>query len=154
MFRLPRRVASLVFLLGIPLPRATAAQTGDIAVARRIADITAVAVDEYALGVTGGRVVNHAEYQEAVMFAAEARRAAEGLSPELRALVMTRLTPIETGIQALVAPPLLRGLTDSLRTALAGRLGVPLDPAPAVIPSLAAGSAVFRERCASCHGPG
>ena len=144
----PLAVAFTLLVAASPL----AAQSGEVAVARRIADIAAVAMDEYALGVANGRVVNRAEYQEAVLFLGEAHRAAAGLSPDLQRQALPRLEAIAAGIEAIRAPPDLRVLVDSLRTTLAERLGVSLDPAPAVVPSFAAGRGVFQERCAGCHG--
>lgn len=145
---------SLALAITIPFVVAPLhAQTGEAAVARRIADIAAVAMAEYELGVADGRVVNRAEYDEAALFLAEARRAAVGLGPDLQRQTVARLDAIAAGVEARRAPLDLRLLVDSLRSTLAASLGVPLDPAPTVVPSLSAGEALFGERCAGCHGP-
>jgi high-affinity iron transporter len=130
-----------------------AAQSDEVTAARRIADIAAVALDEYALGVADGRVVNLPEYEEAVLFLGEARRAAAGLRPAVAGATAAALDAILGGVRGYRPAGELRVLVDSLRMSLSAAVGIPLDPSPRGVPSLAAGAAVYRDRCATCHGP-
>jgi high-affinity iron transporter len=152
-FRAPVRTALVVATsLRIATAVPVAAQSDEGAAARRIADIAAVAMDEYALGVADGRVVNRAEYDEAVLFLAEARRAATGLRPAVAASTMQTLDALVAGVEARRAPNELRPLVDSLRARLSAAVGIPLDAAPRGVPSLVSGEAIYREQCAACHG--
>ena len=51
--------------------------------ARRVAATLTLAAQEYTLAFSGGRLVNQAEYDEAVLFVAEARRSARELPSAL-----------------------------------------------------------------------
>ncbi|HWP35988.1 MAG TPA: FTR1 family protein [Gemmatimonadales bacterium] len=135
------------FLATVPLP----AQSDQDA-ARRIADIAAVAMDEYALGVADGQIVNRPEYEEARLFLTEARRAAGALSPDVAAATTTALDAIIAGVEARRDPSALRALVDSMRVSLSAAVGIALDPAPREVPSLEAGEKIYREQCAACHG--
>jgi high-affinity iron transporter len=144
---------SLALLAAVAATTA-AAQTQDdaAAVARRIAAISSIAADEYALGVAHGRVVSEAELTEARLFLGEARDAAQRLPEPVRSEVMTRLARLLDHARRADDPEALRAAVDTLRRSLASGLGVQLDPLPQKAPSLAQGEGLYRDRCAACHG--
>jgi high-affinity iron transporter len=139
-------VVVLVFLAG-----AGRAQEPE-AVARRMAAATAIAVEEYAAGVVGGRVVSEAEVEEARLFIAEAKRLAVGLPPAARSDALRLVERLAQGVHDLAdVTELERGLAE-LRTVLVATLGIVLDPLPEHAPSLALGSKLYGRTCATCHG--
>jgi high-affinity iron transporter len=121
-------------------------------VARRIAAIGAVALDEYAAGVQGGRIVLRPELDEATSFMDEARRKAGELSPKVRQVVAPALDEIAEGIRTLKPAEGLAGRLESLRRDLERVLNASLDPMPAAAPSLSRAARTFQVRCAECHG--
>ncbi len=143
-------IGVLLLVHGAPL----AAQGDPQAGARRIADIAAIALDEYAIGVRNGRVVNEDELREARLFLDEARRVANRLPQDARDLAAPLLTRIATGVEALADEAGLRETLSELRTALESVLGVALDPLPANPPSLAHGARLYTQYCVQCHGAG
>src|SRR5829696_9468494 len=118
--------------------------------ARRVANIVSVAVEEYGKGVDAqGRLVSTQEYQEAVDFLVDARRAANRLSG-------SNATPARAlidSIAAAVAGKRPRGTVDSLASRFAATLG---NEAKLELPKgaldLAEGKAIYERSCASCHG--
>lgn len=143
--------AAAVALLVSPGPISGQEEDG-AGVARRVAAITAVAADEYALGVANGAVVSEAELTEARLFFDEARRLATGLPEAMRADAVRILDSLRARAGRLDAPAALRGDVESLRRALASGLGIQLDPLPRTVPSLAVGERLYRANCAACHG--
>jgi high-affinity iron transporter len=131
--------------------RPATAQTPE-AVARRIATVGAIAVDEYALGVAGGQVVSAAELEEARLFLAEATRLAQELPDAVRAAAGAWLDRLRLGADRLDDPAVLEADVDSLRAQLAAGLGISLDPPPGQPVSLARGASVYAASCAACHG--
>ncbi|HET8622689.1 MAG TPA: FTR1 family protein [Gemmatimonadales bacterium] len=128
-------------------------QAGDpIIAARRLAATAELAAQEYRIGVVGGRVVAAAEVEEARLFLGEARRSAADLPPAERDSAVSELERLVALVAATGSPDSLDAGVRQLTAKLAARLGVSLDDAPAVTPSLARGRAVYAERCASCHG--
>lgn len=128
----------------------SAQQPADLA--RRIADISSIAVAEYAEGVVDGRVVRPEEYDEARTFLSEAHASAERLGPEARSAVLPYLDALRRDVEALAAADRLRVTLTALRAALEAAIGVPLDPMPQAPPSLARGAALYETHCAQCHG--
>ncbi|MBI4503880.1 MAG: cytochrome c/FTR1 family iron permease [Gemmatimonadetes bacterium] len=139
------------FAAAFPVGRAVA-QAGDVAVARRITAITAVALQEYALGVSSGRIVSQTELEEARSFLDEARRNAGDLSPEIRSLTAPVLDEVSAGLRDLRPASELEILMGRLRHQLESSLSAALDPMPAESPSLARAARLFHARCAECHG--
>jgi high-affinity iron transporter len=145
-------------LLSVCFAASAAGQASDsLAVARRIAAATSLAVKEYVLGVAprGGRVTAPAEVGEAKEFLSQARIDAPSLPAAVRAFSDSELGVLLTMVGR-AAPP------DSVQAranALIGRIGSAvggsgtLDPFPSQPPSLARGAAVYREQCLECHGP-
>jgi len=120
--------------------------------ARRVAAIASLAIEEYRLGLQGGRVVSPVELEEARRFLEEARREALELPVQVAASARALLDSLIGQVdRRLPADTLERGVA-RLRAQLAERLGVDLDPLPERPPSLAAGRRIYEARCASCHG--
>lgn len=120
--------------------------------ARRMADIASIALDEYATGVIDGRVVLQEELAEARLFLAEAARLAGELPPEVRDSVQPHLDRLAAGMARLAEAESLRPELVALRAALERGVGVALDPMPRSAPSLARGAKLYRASCAQCHG--
>ena len=120
--------------------------------ARRVADIASLAIDEYQLGVRDGRVVSAAELEEARLFLAEARRSAQGLPGEAAGPALALLDTLMAGVEAHLSVERLAPSVEALRAHLRAALGVELDPLPRKPPALARGRELYGVRCASCHG--
>jgi high-affinity iron transporter len=129
------------------------AQDDPSATARRIADVTAIALDEYVVGVIGGRVVSEDELREARLFIEEARRAADQLPADARDAALPFLNELAAGVTALRPLPDLRRQLTGLRESLEQTLSVILDPMPTGPPSLVRGEELYAESCQQCHGP-
>jgi high-affinity iron transporter len=146
--KLPLTALAVAFL-ALPAVAQTPAE-----VARRIATVSAIAVQEYGLGVAGGRITSAAELDEARLFLAEAARLADGLPAAVRSAARSRLARLTRAADLLSDPAELAADVDSLRALLAGGLGISLDPLPAGPVSLARGAQVYAATCAACHGAG
>jgi high-affinity iron transporter len=138
----------LVLPLGLALAATTlAAQEHP---ARRLSSIVGVAVEEYSKGVdASGRLTSELEYQEAVDFLQDARNVAERLSGE-RAPNVRLLVDSLRGVVAVRRPPSeITALYQRFVAALGneGALELPTRPL-----DIAAGRALYDQRCASCHG--
>ncbi|MBI2615725.1 MAG: FTR1 family protein [Gemmatimonadetes bacterium] len=120
--------------------------------ARRVADIASIALNEYQLGVQAGRVVSAAELEEARLFLQEARRSAEGLPGAAAGSALELLDTLIAGVEAREPFERLAPKVAALRTHLSAALGVELDPFPTNPPALARGRDLYGARCASCHG--
>jgi high-affinity iron transporter len=144
----------LALLLAVAIrPTSLSAQDDAATIARRVAAVSSIAADEYALGVSDGRIVSQAELTEARLFLGEARDAAVRLPTPVREDARRRLEQLLEQARRLDDPARVRAAVDDLRRALAAGLGVQLDPLPAAPPSLARGERLYRAACASCHGP-
>jgi high-affinity iron transporter len=115
--------------------------------------MTAIAVDEYALGVVDGRVVSVVELEEAQLFLQEALALAAELPEGVGAVVRAGLEEIAAGVAGRRPAEELRPLALALREKLAEALGLALDPLPLKAPVLASAVRRYREQCSSCHGP-
>ncbi len=134
-----------------PLVQA-AAQNPDVAVARRIAAIGAVALEEYALGVQNGRIVARAELDEASSFLEEATRKLGEMSPAVQGLAAAGMQEITAGVKKLAPVGDLEARLEVLRKDLEHALNAPLDPMPSTAPSLARAARTFQNQCSECHG--
>lgn len=121
---------------------------------RRLAATATLAAQEYALGVSDGRVVLAAEVEEARLFLIEARRSAEQLPPEWAGATTKELDSLVALVDRVAPPDEVTGRVRRLTSTLAAGLGVALDEIPARAPVLARGEEVYRTTCASCHGVG
>ncbi len=144
------RLALVALTALLPASRVAAQGTPDLA--RRVADIASLALNEYQLGVERGRVTNPAEVEEARLFLEEARRSAGRLPPEAMAPAVALLDTLIAGVVAHQPVEQLHPRVAALRAHLAQVLGVNLDPLPTGAPRLARGGALYAERCAGCHG--
>src|SRR5688572_14772009 len=118
--------------------------------ARRVANIVSVAVEEYGKGVDAqGKLVSTQEYQEAVDFLVDARRAADRLSGSNAAPARALID----SLAAAVAAKRPRGTVASLASRFAATLGneAKLELPKAAL-DLAEGKAIYERSCASCHG--
>jgi len=120
--------------------------------ARRIAASTALAAQEYGVGVVGGRVVAPAEVEEAALFLEEAKRTAGSLPAPTAAYATEQLAGLLRLVRRVAPPDTVRQAADDFARALSARLGIVLSEVPGVHPSLRNGAAVYQRECASCHG--
>ncbi len=150
----PRLVLAALLALALATPVALWGQHDDVATARRIADVTAIAVAEYGAGVQHGRVVQPAELEEARLFLAEARRSADGLGPTARGSVLPLLDRMIAQVAELAPLVAVETALGELREVLGRAVGAPLDPLPRTAPSLARGAELYARACAQCHGDG
>ncbi len=111
-----------------------------------------LAAQEYRLAWRGGTIVNAAEWEEARLFVAEARRSARALAPGLAGELDTTIARLGERVAARMPAESLLLAATAIERRLTAALGVSLDERPARLPSLAAGERVFRGQCASCHG--
>lgn len=148
-----RWVAALpVWSVLLAMPAVLQGQDDPSGLGRRVAMIATIAVDEYALGVTGGRVVLQDEFNEAVLFLDEARDLAAALPEPARVRAEPLLEALIAGVRALEPAEALGTRVDELRRAIAEALGIVLDPLPQEAPSLAAGARLYAANCVKCHG--
>ncbi|MDH3496191.1 MAG: FTR1 family protein [Gemmatimonadota bacterium] len=129
-----------------------AAQDDSTAIARRIAALATIAIDEYALGVTDGRVVSQDELAEARLFLTEARSLTDRLPDAVRGPAAVPLDTLLARTARLEPAHELRVDVDGLRRVLADGLGIALDPMPQAAPSLRLGARIYGRACAQCHG--
>ena len=149
------RAAALLVLFQQATIGGLAAQTPDsemAAAARRVAAVAQLAADEYALGVSGGRIVAAAEVEEARLFLAEARRNATRLPPATAQPVVAMLTSMESMVGRTAEPDSVTRLVKALRLKLSGDLEITLDEIPGEPPSLSRGREIYHSTCAVCHG--
>lgn len=145
-------LSPVLALLGLALAAVPArAQSAVDAAARRIATVSAIAVDEYALGVVDGQVVSVAELEEARLFLAEARRLAVQLPGELRLAAVSRIEGLLAAVERRGDASVLSAHVDTLRTLLASGLGIRLDPLPSDPVALERGARLYASHCAACH---
>jgi high-affinity iron transporter len=145
-------VVALLVASAMCRPQAGEPRDRPAATARRLAGTLSIALDEYARGVSHGRVTSADEFREARLLLQNAGKTAAQLPASLQAELMATLTRLREAAAALRDPAELRLGVDSVRTALAQGLGIALDPMPRRAPSLADGARVYAARCATCHG--
>ena len=131
--------------------------TDSLALSRRVVAAVSLAAKEYGLGVAGagGQITQPEEVDEARLFIQQAQFDVEGLPRAARATTGRTLTTLLQLIDRLAPPDSLMRVTDALVAHITAAAGGPnvLEPVPASLPSLDRGAAVYRERCAACHGP-
>ena len=144
-----------VFLGATSLTSALSAQPSRpeiAAAARRVAATAQLAADEYALGVSGGRIVAAPEVEEARLFLAEARRNATRLPSATAQSTAAMLTTLESMVNRSAEPDSVSRLVRTLVASLESQLELALDEIPADPPSLSRGREIFKNLCAVCHG--
>ena len=118
---------------------------------KRVANIVTVALEEYAKGIDDrGRLISAQEYQEAVDFLADARRAAERLPGQRGDTARVLLDSIVAAVGAKRPPGALAELSQRFANALGSEAALELPKGPI---DIAAGRAIYQKSCASCHGP-
>ena len=122
------------------------------ATVRRIAAITSLAAQEYAIGVRDGKVIAPPEVEEARLFLAEARRSAALLPAGASAPAIAEIDTLLRLVEGTGMPDSVSARARRLSEFLAARFGVVLDETPALAPSLALGREVYTAECATCHG--
>ncbi len=111
-----------------------------MAAARRVVAAAALAAKEYAL-------VLPQEVAEAKLFIQQARFDVPALPAAVRPAADSGLRDLASLLDRLAPPDSVQQAAD----ALIRRIGID-EPLPSRPPSLARGAAVYRERCAACHG--
>ncbi len=127
-------------------------QEDQTSVVQRIASIAALASQEYAIGVRGGRVVAPEEVAEARLFLQEARRSAALLPSNAAPGAIAEVDTLLAMIGRTATAESLARRSTALAEGLASRFQVSLDVIPAQPPMLAAGAELYRTQCAACHG--
>jgi len=141
-----RCLAAALLMLGTAITVAGAQEPP----ARRIASVVSVAVDEYGKGIDArGRVVSEMEYQEAVDFLADARRASGRLTGASAGPVRAALDSLVAAVAAKRSPAIVQTLAARVATALGPDAALELPPGRI---DVAAGRATYERACASCHG--
>lgn len=127
-------------------------QSDQAPLVRRIAATTALAAQEYDIGVDGGKVVAPAEVEEARLFLTEARRTAGLLPGEAATAATTELDALLALVARAAEPESVTVRAHRLADMLATRFGVALEEVPVRAPMLARGAELYQGQCASCHG--
>ena len=141
-----------ILLIGIGATRLSAADDTPATV-RRVAATAALGAQEYRNGVAGGKIVAQAEVDEAKLFLAESRRAAELLPAPGSRDVVIAVERIQGLVGRTASPDSVDAAVRALATSLESAWHVSLEEIPAVAPSLARGKTLYAQQCASCHGP-
>ena len=141
-----------LLLLLVP-PTTRAPEQGDqAATVRRIAATTALAAEEYGVGIRDGRVVAAAEVEEARLFLAEARRTAALLPPDVGRSTAGAIDDMLAMIGRTAPADSVAEQARSLGATLAAQFGVSLEEIPEHTPRIARGAEIYQSQCASCHG--
>jgi len=119
---------------------------------RRAAAALELAVQEYRHAFRGATLVARAEADEAALFVADARRAAELLRGDERRRLDDRLTAVAALISRGAPADTVAARAAEVVAWMRGALGVTLDERPARAPVFAQGEQLYAERCAQCHG--
>ena len=120
---------------------------------RRIAATTALAAEEYAVGVRGGKVIAAAEVEEAKLFLIEARRSAGLLPLDASKTTLAELDGLIAMVARTASPDSVAARARQIGSSLATRFAISLDEIPERTPILARGAELYQRQCAACHGP-
>jgi len=145
-------IAAVPLVAALLHPPPAGPQDDQTATVRRIAATTALAAQEYSLGVRDGRVVLAPEVDEARLFLTEARRTAGLLPLEASRETITELDRLLAMVGRTAPPDSVTLLARSVSNSLAARFNVSLDEIPLRAPALSLGARVYQAQCASCHG--
>ena len=136
----------LAALCALPAQAATTAE--DVQTSWRLLDYIGV---DYREAVAGGKVVNALEYDEMVEFSSTVATKLEALPAKpAKAALLTGAGELRASIAAKSEPAVVARQAKSLATRLLAAYPVPL--APARVPDLKRGAALYADNCASCHG--
>ena len=128
------------------------AQSPGIDAGRRVVATLQLAASEYPLAFHNGVMVAPAEWDEARLFVAEARKSVDGLPPDVRSTIAPRLAALEQKLGARMAPDSLLSEAREVERLLVLALGQPLDDRPAREPSIPNGEILYKSTCVRCHG--
>src|SRR5688500_10878874 len=125
-----------------------AAQSQGVQTTWRLLDYIAV---DYREAVDGGRVINPLEYDEMVEFSGSVLEQLAALPAKpARAGLIEEARTLQRAIAAKAAPDSIQAQARRLASDLLAAYPVPL--APAEVPDVARGAALYAQNCASCHG--
>jgi len=137
-----------LMLLCVGFAGSASAQQAEVQTTWRLLDYVAV---DYPEAVSGGRVVNEAEYAEMIEFSASIRERIGRLAEhEAKAGLEAQADALRQAIAAKVPPEQIARSARRIGRELLAAYPVPL--APSAAPDVARGAALYRENCASCHG--
>ena len=139
----------LLCLLALACAASAAAQdASQVPTAWRLLDYIAV---DYSGAVSGGKVVNQAEYAEMREFSASVHDKLEALPPNP---AKPRLLSAGQSLRAAIDSKAASAKVAELARALASDLlrAYPVALGPGKAPDLARGMNLYRQNCASCHG--
>lgn len=141
-------VALAAAALGAAAPARAATTAQEVQTSWRLLDYIAV---DYREAVAGGKVINQLEYDEMVEFSASVseKLALLPATPERPALI-EQARALQSAIAAKVEPSDIARRAKGLAEQLLAAYPVPL--APAKIPDVSQGAALYAQNCASCHG--
>jgi high-affinity iron transporter len=141
-------LAASLSAMFVAAPASAATTAEEVQTSWRLLDYIAV---DYPGAVSGGRIVNQAEYQEMAEFSASVseRLAALPGNPK-RAALIDEVQALRKAIAAKSAPPEIAERAHRLAADLLIAYPVPL--APADVPDRARGAALYAQTCSSCHG--
>lgn len=143
--------AAAVVALGMACAVPAAADGGPDS-ARRAAAALELAAQEYRLAFHGGALTVPEEAREAALFVAEARRAAGGVPGQAGRALDGRLAEVGALIARAVPPDTVIARVATLTRWLGSSLGIALDERPEWPLSALAGTRLYGQRCAQCHG--
>lgn len=139
-------IVAAALILAIPAHAATTAQ--EVQTSWRLLDYIAV---DYREAVAGGEVVNQLEYDEMVEFSSTVSEKLQALPADpAKAALVEDAAELEAAIAAKAQPPQIAARAKGLADRLLAAYPVPL--APAQVPDVARGAALYADNCASCHG--
>jgi high-affinity iron transporter len=145
---LARSIALILLLFGLAATAQAATPAEDVQTSWRLLDYIAV---DYREAVTSGNVVNPLEYDEMVEFSATVSSKFAALPDKpAKAALIGGAKQLEAAIAAKREPPAIARQAKALAATLLAAYPVPL--APARLPDLQRGAALYAENCASCHG--
>jgi high-affinity iron transporter len=148
-------IGDAVLLLGASLlsqPQQASQSQSPAPVVRRLAATAQLAAQEYRIGVENGRIIAPAEVDEARLFLQESRRSAALLPRDISPIATAQIDSLIHSVDRVAPADSIDERVRRLTGSLSRRLNVVLDEIPNQEPSLARGSVVYQQNCASCHG--
>ena len=133
----------------LALPSTAQADSDAVLTIWRLLDYMAI---DYGGAVHDGAVTSADEYAEMVEFAGSVKEKLDTLPPSAeKAALEKQATELQAAINRKAAADVIANLARSLAADLIKAYPVPL--APAAVPDVQRGRALYTENCASCHGP-
>lgn len=146
----------LIGLAVVAARPAHAQEPGTAERAGRIVALLELSASEYANAVRDGEVADSAEWTETLAFIAVASRdlarLARDRGEESEGRAVPSLADLEDAVRRKAAPVEFRALVARATADLSAAWGAVVVRLPEEPPSAAAGAALYRNRCAACHG--